>query len=190
MSSYNATNRRDDPVNLLPVAGPTEPEQAAGEECGAVHGLGHSPFGDRHVVVGLQLAPIRWLAQDHDDAGDGAAKHGAQLRQPADAWAHFINPLEDFGVGGQEEIEEAVNKGSIKARRLKISDCISPRDVYDTYLMSRTMGSTMSMWSGRVRLRSINSFRSTSTFSSFAWMAQFFVSRRSLVLFLAKIIGG
>jgi hypothetical protein len=123
--SYNATNCRHDPMDLLPVSGPAEREQTAGEEHGAHHGFGQPPLRQGHVFVGLELAPVYWLAHDHENPGDHRAQHGTQLGKPAHARFHVINPLKNARVGSQEEIEQPINEGRVEARRRwGVSGCI------------------------------------------------------------------
>lgn len=98
-------------MDVLGVAGPCEPEEADGEGHAAHDDLGQAPLGDGPVVVGGQLALVARLAQDDQGAGEQLADDHAEVGEAADAEVHAVDLLEDDGVGGEEEVEDAVDEG-------------------------------------------------------------------------------
>jgi hypothetical protein len=103
-----AAEHGDDPVRVSCVACPSEPEQAAGKQHAANHADGEAPFGDRDVVVGFEFADVAGIVEDDDDEGDDFAGDHAEVGEAAYASAPAVDALEDEGVGGEEEVEQAV----------------------------------------------------------------------------------
>lgn len=110
-AAAQAGQRGHDPVDVLGVAGPREPEQADRESNAADDDLGQAPLGHRHVVVGRQLALVARLPEDDEGAGQQLAHDHAEVGQAADAQVHAVDLLEDDGVGREEEVEDAVDEG-------------------------------------------------------------------------------
>lgn len=98
-------------MDVLGVAGPGEPEEADGEGNAADDDLGQAPLGDGDVVVGGELALVAGLADDDESAGEQLANDHAEVGEAADAEVHAVDLLEDDGVGGEEEVEDAVDEG-------------------------------------------------------------------------------
>ena len=97
------------------VARPAEPEEAGGEGEGAGDGEGESPFGDGDVVVGAEFADVAWVCEHDEDEGYEFAGDHAEVGESADTFVEVVLALEDEGVGGEEEVEEAVDEGHVEA---------------------------------------------------------------------------
>ena len=110
-----AGERGHDPVDFVAFEpGPAEPEEAACEGDSAGDGDGEAPFGDRDVVVCGEFAHVAAVGAGDDDESDDFARDHAEVGEAADALVEAVLALKDEGVGGKEEVEEAVDEGHIE----------------------------------------------------------------------------
>lgn len=125
--------RGHDPVHILAVAGPSEPEQTDGKGRAADDDGGKTPFGDGHVLVGGQLAVVGRLEQDDEERGEELADDHAEEGKAADAGVEAVHLLEDERIRGQEEIQQAVDEGHVDGEqeddRLGEEDAQGPTEV-------------------------------------------------------------
>ena len=100
-------------MNLFLVSSPGENKKSSCEDSSSDNHRWKTPFWDGDAVVLLELADVGWL--DHDDVGSGEqlTDDHSEVWKTADTWVHAVNALEDDWVGGQEEVEKAVDKGHI-----------------------------------------------------------------------------
>jgi hypothetical protein len=103
-----AAEHGDDPVYVSSVACPSEPEQTGGKQHTADHTNRQAPFGNGDVVVGFEFADVAGVVEDDDDEGDDFADDHAEVREAAYTGAPAVNALEDEGVGGEEEVKQAI----------------------------------------------------------------------------------
>ncbi|KAH0543277.1 hypothetical protein GP486_008588, partial [Trichoglossum hirsutum] len=112
-ASQESRQRRGDPVDICLVPCPSEPEQTPCERYAANYHRRQSPLRNGYVVIRLEFAVVRRLQRYDEGACQKLAYHHAKVRQSRDARFPASNLLEDDGVGGQEEIEEAVDEGHV-----------------------------------------------------------------------------
>jgi hypothetical protein len=100
-------------VDRLLVARPAEPKDANGEANASGDDFRETPLGNRHVVVRGEFPVVSGLADEDQDAGEQLSDDHAEKRETADAEIHVVDALENEGVGGQEEVQEAVDEGHV-----------------------------------------------------------------------------
>ena len=88
-----------DPVDVGPVAGPGEPEEADGEADGADHHGRQAPLGHGDVVVRRQLPLVVALGGEDVHAGEQHARDHAEEGEAADARVEAADLLEGDWVG-------------------------------------------------------------------------------------------
>jgi hypothetical protein len=100
-------------VDRLLIARPAEPKDANGEADPSSDDFRETPFRDRHVVVCSEFPVVSGLADEDQDAGEQLSDDHAEKGKTADAEIHVVDALENEGIGGQEEVQEAVNEGHV-----------------------------------------------------------------------------
>lgn len=102
-------------MDVSGVSGPAKPEQTGGKRDATGHHMGETPFRDGDIVVCSQFPRIPRLGQNDGQAAEHLTHDHAEIGEASDALAKTMHALEDHGVCGHEEIENAVYKGGIDA---------------------------------------------------------------------------
>ena len=95
------------------VARPCEPEQPARERDTADDHRGKTPFRNRNVVVSGEFSVIGGLHEHNVQPSQQHSNNHAEKWQSANTGVHVMDLLENNGVGGKEEVEQAVNEGHV-----------------------------------------------------------------------------
>lgn len=108
--------RGHDPMGRGLVSRPAEPEQAAGEGDTAEDDGEETPFRNGDAAVGFELAVVRRLGEGDVDTRRDLAEDHAEIGQTAHAGVEVVDLLEDDGIGGEEEVEQAIDEGHVDAQ--------------------------------------------------------------------------
>lgn len=109
----DARRRRHDPVHVVPVAAPAEPEDASREGDAAGDDHGETPLGDGDAIVGGQLSLVPGLVEQDDGTRNELANDHSKERKTRLAGVETVDALEDERISRQEQVEQTVDESHV-----------------------------------------------------------------------------